>query len=110
MVEINITDIDKGLIYLKDGVPYVKRGLKIVLNKYRHTHTCEICGKQHTEISPLTFHHTIPALKTDCITDMVYYGTSVNQFLKEVNTCQLLCRKCHDIIDGNVKNLKITIV
>ena len=110
MVEIKYSDINKGWIYLKDDIPYIKRGLKTLLNEYRHTHTCEMCGRRHTKIDPLTFHHTIPALKTDCITDMKYYGTSVNQFLKEVNTCQLLCRQCHDIIDGNVKKLKITMI
>ena len=42
--------------------------------------------------------------------DMKYYGAPLNRFLAEVNTCQLLCRNCHDIIDGNVKKLNITMI
>lgn len=110
MVEIKYADINKGWIYFKDDVPYIKGGLKTLLNQYRHTHTCEICGRRHTKIDPLTFHHTDPSIKSICISDMKYYGAPLNRFLAEVNTCQLLCRHCHDIIDGNVKKLNITMI
>ena len=108
MIKIDYADIEKGWIYYKGDIPYIKGGLKILLNKYRNTHACEICGKRHTKVDPLTFHHTIPEIKTNCITDMRYYGTPLKQFMKEVNTCELLCRHCHDIVDGNCKNLDIS--
>lgn len=105
MVEIKYSDINKGWIYFYNDIPYIHGGLKKVVNQYRHNHTCEICGKRHTKADPLTFHHTDPSIKSMTISDMCYYGASVNRFLAEVNTCRLLCRDCHDKID-NVKGVK----
>lgn len=109
MVSINYSDINKGWIFFKDDTQYIRGGVKKIINQYRHTHTCEMCGKRHTKKEPLTFHHTNPSIKSMCISDMKYYGVPLNRFLTEINTCRLLCRDCHDIIDGQ-KKLDITMI
>jgi len=100
MVSISYTDIDRSWIYFKDDVPYIKGGIKNVIEPYRRTHTCEMCGRHHSKKNPLTFHHTDASLKSMNISRMKYCGAPLNRFLGEVNTCQLLCRQCHDLIDG----------
>lgn len=103
MVDLKIEDINKGYIYLNKGIPYIKKGIRQTVNIYRHKHCCEICGKRHTKKDPLTFHHTKPITKINNISDIKYHqwALPVNTFLKEINSCQLLCRQCHDKIDNN---------
>ena len=100
MVTINYLNIDRSWVYFKDDVPYIKGGIKNIVDQYCYNHTCEICGKHHSKKSPLTFHHTDPSIKSMSISDMKHYGAPLNRFLAEINTCQLLCRNCHDIVDG----------
>ncbi len=98
MISITEKEINKAYIYYYRGIPYIRKGIRQTLNIYRSQHCCEKCGKRHTKKDPLTFHHTIPLLKTWNMSDIVYHKLSMelNEFLIEINSCELLCRKCHD--------------
>lgn len=103
MVNIAKTDINKGYIYYKNNIPYIRKGIRQTLNIYRHTHCCEKCGKRHTKSDPLTFHHTNPILKTWNMSDIKYHKVymKLDNFLMEINSCELLCRQCHDKVEAN---------
>ena len=105
MVCITPKEIDKSWIYFNNDIPCIKGGIKKVVNQYRHTHVCEMCGKRDSKKNPLTFHHTDPSIKSMSISDMKYHGAPLNRFLAEVNTCQLLCRDCHDKIDNHIRKI-----
>ena len=87
--------------YYKINIPYIRKSIKQTLNIYRHTHCCEKCGKRHTKSDPLTFHHTNPILKTWNMSDIKYHKVCMrlNDFLIEINSCELLCRQCHNQIE-----------
>ena len=103
MINLKLEDINKSYIYFYKGTPYIKKGISKVVNIYRSNHCCENCGKRHTKKDPLTFHHTNPSTKINNISDIKYHkwALPIHCFLREINSCELLCRECHNKIDNN---------
>ena len=101
MVNITFNDI-RGYVYKKmnDEQYYIKRGVRKITNIYRGKHCCERCGVRHSKCSPLTFHHVYSKLYS--ISDIAYHKIEVpvSLFLDDINSCELLCRKCHDQEDN----------
>lgn len=60
---------------------------------------CINCGEKDKE--KLTFHHVDKSQKLFEIADGPRY--TYGAVVKEIAKCEVICRDCHDIEDGNVK-------
>ena len=66
---------------------------------------CELCG-YNKNIASLCFHHLDPNQKEFGIDARKMSNTNMEDLLKEVNKCQLLCHNCHqEIHNPSLNNL-----
>lgn len=56
---------------------------------------CLICGTY----KELTFHHKDPSLKIDSVSTLSKSGNYA-KIKKEIAKCDIICRDCHDIVEG----------
>ena len=71
--------------------------------KYKMNQSCEICGETH--YACLEFHHT-NANKESAVSTMVAKGYPINEIVKEINKCQVVCANCHRKIHYKIKSKK----
>jgi hypothetical protein len=64
---------------------------------------CEHCGN----MGSLEFHHKISSTKVMGIADMLATGASIEDFIAEMDKCELLCRNCHRILHHKEREVKI---
>lgn len=73
---------------------------KQFVNALRAKTVCQKCGCQPIEYHNKE-HETQP---THRISYMVQVGRSIVDIALEIEKCQPLCRRCHQLLDGRIKN------
>ena len=75
---------------------YVKARGKVIqdwFREYKKNLSCIRCGENHP--SCLDFHHIDPSQKEVEVPVLVSRGRSIENILKEIAKCEILCANCH---------------
>lgn len=84
--------------YIKKAKSHTKRYKKQAqktLFEFKLSNPCVQCGIDDPRV--LEFNHINPSEKEHNIADMINHGYSINNILKEVSKCEVLCANCHRI-------------
>lgn len=68
-----------------------KNKIRAWFKGYKKKLSCSICGESHPAI--IDFHHN--GKKENPVAQMVHWGHSINNIIKEIEKCQILCANCH---------------
>lgn len=78
--------------YIEQARLRKERNKKFV-DEYKDSHSCLICGEDDS--SCLVFHHKNPDEKYSEVSRMVCNGNSIDNILKEIEKCVIICANCH---------------
>ena len=92
-----IKEIDMLMINIKSR----KKRIKIWFENYKSKLSCSKCGENHP--ATIDFHHK--GKKENQVAQMVHWGYSIDNILKEINKCEVLCANCHRKEHWKNKNL-----
>ena len=70
-----------------------RKKLKKWWNAYRATLKCNRCPENH--IACLEFHHKNQSKKNMRVSEMISAGFSIENVMKEIKKCEVLCANCH---------------
>lgn len=76
-----------------------RKKLRSWFNELKSTLKCELCGEEHP--ATLDFHHKNPKDKEMLISIMIQNTWSMENILKEMNKCMVVCSNCHRKIHYN---------
>lgn len=83
----------KNTQYRKDKAKLNKERIRNWYKEYKSLLFCELCGENHPAC--LDFHHRSDEEKIKDISLMVTHCYSIENILKEINKCTVLCSNCH---------------
>jgi hypothetical protein len=98
----NNTELQKGYKrkhYLKNKERLIKEAAERKklradwFKEYKLTKQCIKCGESHPAC--LDFNHRIPEEKLYGICEMVCHAQTIENILKEIEKCDILCSNCH---------------
>ena len=84
----------------RNSVRLRKRKIKEWFEKYKSKLSCSICGENHP--ATIDFHHK--GDKENQVAQMVHWGYSIDNILKEIKKCEVLCANCHRKVHWKSKN------
>jgi hypothetical protein len=70
-----------------------KKRKREFVSKYKEERGCSRCDEKH--VSCLQFHHKNPEEKESLIHELVKRNVSIENILKEIEKCEVICANCH---------------
>ncbi len=70
-----------------------KKKKKEFVKQYKSDRGCSRCSEK--DVACLQFHHINPDEKEACIHTFIKRNLSIENIMKEINKCEVICANCH---------------